>query len=207
MNRNAQDLLLLHVEKSIMRLNRILFVFLVLCFAGEHVVAQTEFGETQKSRIYVGGNFSLSLGNITLVEVSPLAGYNITRSLSAGIGTTYMFYSYRDQFQSYRTSFYGGRIFTRFVPLPDLLPAFFLHGEIESLSAERLLTNPITGVFELDRKFVPAYMAGIGIRQPAGKNSFFTLTLLYNFSDDGTFESTIYPSPIQLRVGYIFGLY
>jgi len=184
-----------------------IIALVLLSFWSEQAFSQTEFGETFKSRIYVGGNFSLGIGTITLIEVSPLAGYNITRTLSAGIGTTYMFYSYRDPFQSYRTSFYGGRIFSRFVPLPDALPAFFLHGEIESLSAERLETNPITGIFELKRRFVPAYMAGIGIRQPAGQNSFFTLTLLYNFADDGTFGSTIYPSPFQLRVGYIFGLY
>ena len=37
-----------------------------------------------RERLYFGGNFGLSFGNITSVIVSPLAGYHITPRLSAG---------------------------------------------------------------------------------------------------------------------------
>lgn len=172
--------------------------------------AQTEYGETLKSRIYVGGSFALGLGNVTSIDISPMAGYNFNRYLSAGAGITYMFYSYNDPFGAstdYRTSFYGARVFARAVPLPDLLRGLFLHAEYESINNERFAEAFPNGPFQLQRAWTPAVLIGPGFRSQMGANSFFTLSLYYNLLDDGTVERSIYSGPIIYRVGFIFGLY
>ena len=169
-------------------------------------IAQTEFGETFKSRLYVGGNFGLGFGTFTSIDVSPMVGYNINRHFSGGFGATYIFYSERTlNGKSERSSFYGGRIFGRIVPLPDILPNIFLHGEIESISRLIEVENSM-GAFEYKRTWTPAIPVGAGFRQMAGENSFFTVTVLWNLLDDGTQASSIYGGPLLYRVGFIFGL-
>jgi hypothetical protein len=40
----------------------------------------------QKDRLFVGGNFGLSFGNYTFINVSPQLGYRFNRFLAAGAG-------------------------------------------------------------------------------------------------------------------------
>jgi hypothetical protein len=169
--------------------------------------AQTEYGESFKSRLYVGGTFGLGLGTVTNIDLSPMAGYNFNHYLSGGFGVTYMFYSYNQPGQDVRTSFYGGRLFLRAVPLPEILPGLYLHAEIESINNERYFANPVTGFFTLRRAWTPGILVGPGYRQQAGTNSYFMIGLYYNVLDNGTAESSIYNGPIIYRIGFIFGLY
>lgn len=176
-----------------------------LLLAGS-IHAQTEYGETFKSRLYAGGNFGLGFGTFTSIDISPLVGYNINRYFSAGVGASYMFYSYRiNPNESERASFYGFRTFGRIVPLPDILPNIFLHGELESINNERWVEN-VFGAYEFRRTWTPAIPVGVGFRQMAGENSFFNVTILWNLLDDGTQASSIYGGPLIYRVGFIFGL-
>lgn len=182
---------------------RCIFALLLLMPLGTQ--AQTEYGETLVSRLYAGGNFGLGFGTLTSIDVSPMIGYNINRHFSGGVGATYMYYSYRNYTgQSERASFYGGRIFGRIVPLPDMLPNIFLHGEIESINNERWVENEF-GAFEFKRAWTPAVPVGAGFKQMAGENSFFSITILWNLLDDGTQASSIYGGPLLYRVGFIFG--
>lgn len=160
---------------------------------------QTESGDTPLSRVYVGGNFGLQLGNYTMIDISPMAGYNLTNWLSAGVGGTFMFINFRSQGQNYNTNFYGVRGFTRGL----IGQQFFLHAEYELLNGERLLQDQ-TGFLNLQRYWQPSAWVGGGYRSPAGNNSFFTFTLLYNLLDT---PDSYYGSPITARLGYIFGLY
>ncbi len=188
-----------------MKLIRLL-AFLILFSAPTMLHAQTEYGETFASRLYVGGNFGLGFGTFTSIDISPLAGYNFNRVFSAGIGGTYMYYQYRYGNDSERASFYGARIFARALPLPEILPNIFLHGEYESINNERWVEGPI-GNFEFKRTWTPAVPVGLGLRQPAGQNSYFTIMVLWNMLDDGTQASSIYGGPLIYRVGLIVGLY
>ena len=45
--------------------------------------AQTEYGETLKSKLYVGATFGLGFGTYTNIDVSPMIGYNINRHFSS----------------------------------------------------------------------------------------------------------------------------
>jgi len=190
-----------------MKLTFRLISFLLALSSFSSLSGQTEYGETLKSRLYLGGTFSLQFGTITNFDVSPMIGYNINRYFSAGVGATYMFYSYRDQFQSYKSHFYGGRVFGRIVPLPQFLPGFFLHTEYETINNERYAQETPNSPYVLTRVWTPAFLAGIGFRQKAGENSYFTINLLYNISDDGTYQGTIYQNVIIPRIGFIYGFY
>jgi hypothetical protein len=184
---------------------RILVPALLILCSFKASFAQTEFGETIKSRIYVGGNFGLGFGTFTNIDISPMAGYNLNKYLSAGLGASWMFYSYRFAGVSERASFYGGRAFGRLVPLPETFPSIFLHGEYETINNERWVENAL-GAFEFKRTWTPAIHLGGGFRQMAGENSFFTFTVLWNLLDDGTQASSIYGGPLNYRVGFIIGL-
>lgn len=182
----------------------------LLLFFATTANAQTEYGESFKSRLYVGADFNVSFGWISLLDISPLAGYNINRHLSAGVGLTYKFYSDRTYNPAFRTNFYGGRGFLRARPFPEGLPGIFIHGEFESVNNERLaLADPLDpySPLILRREWTPAAFLGVGFRQQAGENSYFTFSLLFNLLDDGNYSSTIYNSPLVPRIGFIYGLY
>jgi hypothetical protein len=180
----------------------------ILCLSFQpNINAQTNYGEDFKSRLYVGGTFGLGIGTVTNIDLSPMVGYNFNDYLSGGVGATYMFYSYNQPGQDVRTSFYGGRLFLRSVPLPETLPGLYLHAEIENINNLRYIANPITGLYNLRRAWTPAILIGPGFRQQAGANSYFTIGLYFNVLDNGTAESSIYNGPIIYRIGFIFGLY
>jgi len=173
-------------------------------FSVSSLKSQTEYGETFKSRIYVGSTFALNLGSYTSLDISPMAGYNFNRYLSAGVGFSYIFYSIRYPSFSQRASFYGTRVFGRAVPFPDALPGLFVHTEAESINNEQY--TQVSNAVVLKRVWTPAYFLGAGFRQKVGNNSYFTISLLFNLADDGI-KPTVYSNIIVYRIGFIVGLF
>jgi|GEM_PF-3446218 len=180
----------------------------IILLSAKRIEAQTEFGETTKSKIFIGSTFRLGISNFgSLIELSPYVGYNINSYFSAGIGPSYTFYSERYLGQSYRTHYYGARGFLRILPAPERLPGLFLAAELETISNQYFYNDPLTFDLMQGRRWTPAYLVGAGFRQKTGNNSYFTISLLFNLADDGSAESTIYGGPLVYRVGYMFGLY
>jgi hypothetical protein len=182
---------------------------LCLFISAFNVSAQTEYGESLKSRMFFGGDFRLTASTFaSLIDIGPIAGYNLNPYLSVAAGPSYLFYSERiAPGNSFRLNFYGGRILTRLRPFPERLPGLFLQAEAQMISSVMLQFNPNTMEDERIRVWNPYYMAGIGFRQPAGENSFFTVALLVNFREDATAYSVLNGSPLTYKVGYIFGLF
>lgn len=163
---------------------------------------QTFFGDTFKSRVYVGGNFGLNFGTITMLELSPMAGFNFTERLSAGVGLSYIYFSDNRFVPSLRFNMLGGRTFARFL----IADQFFLHAEYERMSYKDLVFEPGSTVGVMKRVWVPAIPVGIGYRSQVGANSFFTINLLYDvLSRDNV--NTLYPGGLLYRMGFIIGLY
>ena len=140
------------------------------------------------SKLFSGGNFGLSFGTITIIEISPLLGYQITDRVSVGLGVTYLHYS--DNVNQYKTNVYGGRVFARY----NLFPNLFLHAEAEELNGEWVYP---------DRWWELALPVGAGYRQPLGDFSSFTFMLLYNLNHTAY---SPYQSPVIVRVGFNIGL-
>lgn len=150
-----------------------------------------------KGSFFTGGNFGLQLGTVTMIDVSPQAGYYLLENISVGTGFTYQYISDRRYHPSLDINVYGGRFFTRaYLPFFNSL---FAHGEIEYLWYK-------TDVFNSARRMewieVPSYLAGPGFRQFIGGRSSINLMVLWNFYES---QYTMYSNPV-IRVGFDLGL-
>ena len=54
---------------------------------------ETDAPLSLEDRIYFSGNLSLNFGTFTMINVSPLAGYLITKDFSVGIVANYIYVS------------------------------------------------------------------------------------------------------------------
>lgn len=171
----------------------LLTTFFLLSFG---VFAQREIDEGNrpplKDRLYYGGNFGMSFGTITFVDVSPLVGAMVTNRLSGGVGATYQYFNDR-RFIGGNSSLYGGRVFGRY----NVFPNIFLHSEYESLNFD--LFNPLSERFE--RTWVPGFFLGAGYFTPFGSRGGANFTFLYNLLHDN--RRSPYNEPYVIRVGFV----
>ncbi len=147
-----------------------------------------------KDRIYFGGNLGLQFGTQTYIDISPLAGYKFTETVSAGAGITYIYYKYKDSYYTYSTSIYGGRIFGRYLFTNNL----FAHAEVELLNMELYDLN----INDYYRKNIISPFVGGGYIQRFSNNAGLYLLLLFNLNDSA--ESP-YTNPI-IRIGFNLGI-
>lgn len=176
------------------------FYFLLFCciVINTNVWAQKEIvedgGTSFWERVYFGGNFGLQFGDVTAIDLSPLAGYMFTNQFSAGLGVTYQYVKFNDRFSNndFSTDVYGGRVFGRY----NFTQQFFGHTEFENLNLE--VFDPLEG--DVDRQWVPGFFVGGGIFQPIGRSAGLSFTLLYNLLHDD--NESPYASPFVIRAGF-----
>jgi hypothetical protein len=142
----------------------------------------------QLDKVVVGGNFGAQFGDLTLIEISPTAGYKLTKNLLAGVGARYIYVKPRF---STSTNILGGAAFAQYL----LFEQFVAHAELEYLSFE----NPNIRDERIDF-FSP--LIGAGYRASIGRRSFANFLILFNLNDD---INSPYTNPI-IRVNFGFGL-
>jgi hypothetical protein len=163
-------------------------VFLFI-FLNNQVFGQNEDEVTWRDRLFFGGNLALVVGDITIIEITPLVGYRITSLWSAGIGLKYEYYKSSGRsfgsynVSSYSTSIYGGSLFTNYVFLKNFPTdgiSLMAQTEYEALSLEkRYFQDPnANGRFLLN-----TVLLGGGIRQRLGQRSSLNLLLLWNLTE------------------------
>jgi hypothetical protein len=140
--------------------------------------------------VFTGGNLGAQFGNVTFFDISPLVGYRFTDKIAAGIGATYQYYHYKDQYYELETNVYGGRVFGRYL-FTDYL---FGHAEYEYLNLEAF-------DFKRRRVDVESLLVGGGYIQKLGGNASIVAMILYNFTESAY---TPYSNPI-IRVGFNIG--
>jgi len=143
-----------------------------------------------RDRLFFGGGLGLQFGDITIIDVSPLVGVNITDALRGGIGFTYWYFEDSRPGIEFNTTILGGRSFAQH----DIYENIFAHLELELLNGEFALqseTRTITSIF-----------IGGGYRAMIGERSFFNALLLYNINDS---VYSPYQNPV-IRVGFGFGI-
>lgn len=159
--------------------------------------AQISIGEKARGmeRIYFGGGFGLNGGRdyygnrYFYFQVSPIVGYMMTPSLSAGTGLTYARISYPDL--GLHTSQYGGSPFVRYN-----INQFFGMLEYNFISVDPVPDDDSNKRETYDRLF-----AGIGMSQPIGKRASINVVALY----DLIYEPTgVFNSPWEFRVFFGF---
>ena len=152
-------------------------------------------------RLRLGGSFGLGFGTVTNVNLSPMAGLNVTDKLIAGVGATYMwFHSKRFNVNS---NYYGGRAFLMY----SVLPMVTLQAEYEGLNVQ-YYNN-------VDRRYVRTWIGspliGGAYTQPLGGR--FTrgvhMTLLYNLRYQNQLNPftgqniSPYSSPFVFRITFL----
>ena len=148
-------------------------------------------------RVFFGGNLGLQFGDVTNVQISPIAGYRVTNDFSTGLGIQYQYIKNKRINPAITSNNYGMSIFTRY----RIKEPFFLQAEYEYLNYEVTFLRS----FEKQRRSISSIFVGGGISQPIGKNAAFTLSVLYNLSYDETDITSPYSSPLRISGGINLG--
>jgi hypothetical protein len=141
-------------------------------------------------KVNFGGNFSLRFSEETLIEVSPLAIYNVNERLQVGPGITYIYYRAKYSNFNYSSSQYGGRLFGRYTVLDNI----FTQAELE------ILNLGVRNQDENGRFTVVNPLVGGGYSQALGERGSVFVTVLYNL--DYIESRSTYGSPFVFRVGF-----
>ena len=140
----------------------LILISLIFTDAKAQKEVDMDSGPSFFDRVYTGGGFGLSASsNVTVISVSPLAGYMITRKLSAGVGITYQYLN--DSFYKVDDHRYGGKVFV----MQMLVYQLFLYGEYNFINL-----NPQPQLENYPRQTFSRTMLGGGFSQPLGRASF-----------------------------------
>ena len=154
--------------------------------------AQEEEGEEkkkgfQKDRLFVGGNFGLTFGNYTLINVSPQIGYRFNRYFAAGTGLNFQYVSLKredyngDAYYKSSQGVTGLNIFGRVYPIQY----FMLQVQPEMnyiFGKEKYFQTSYQNEQEytLNAEIVPSLLLGGGLVLPSGGRGAFIASLFYD---------------------------
>ncbi|MBL7736479.1 MAG: hypothetical protein JNL51_13545 [Chitinophagaceae bacterium] len=83
-----------------MKLAARLLFFMVVLAGGAYAQDPEPVKGFDRNKLFFGGNFGLSFGNNTLVNISPQAGYRFNRHFAAGAGINALYSSFRTVYAS-----------------------------------------------------------------------------------------------------------
>jgi len=176
--------------------------FSFFCLANNDTIKTKKLSD----RIYYGGNISLMLGSVTLIEVAPIVGYYIRPQLSTGIGFIFQYYREK-QFtisKPFTSYIYGGRVFAKYSVIKDLqtyIPIKNQMGIVAYTEYETLNVDWTLNLLEhRPRYWIHNFYIGGGIEQYMGKKSRLTILILYNILET---TNSPYSNP-QVRIGFTF---
>ena|SRR2546423_385499 len=129
-----------------------------------------------KEKLFFGGNFGLSFGNYTLVNVSPQVGYRFNRFLAAGAGVNFIYSSFKYDYYGYKdqNGVAGLNIFGRVYPIEYIL--LQVQPEMNYTWAKRKYYDGTE--LKLDPKFVPSLLLGGGAAIPLGNRRSAMLVMI-----------------------------
>ncbi len=145
-----------------------------------------------KSKLSIGGNLGLQLGDYTVVNISPQVGYDFSKYLTAGVGVGYTYLKESHYNTKWTNSYLSFNLFGRFYPVD------FLVIGIQPEISRMWQTIKVNGVGYSENKFVPSFLVGGGLRyggviamiqydviqddySPYGDNLVYTVGYTFNF--------------------------
>ncbi len=136
------------------------------------------------SRLFFGGNFGLTFGNFTFINVSPVVGYRLTEKFSAGTQINFIYQSNKIEYAPniYDKSEYayvGLGVFGRYNPIKFLLlnvqPEMnYIWGKTKYVSVGN------TYEYKQEGKFVPSVLVGAGAAIPTGARGAMMVMIQYD---------------------------
>jgi len=151
----------------------------------------TSTGYDLSDKLMLGGNLSLSFGSMTMVEVSPLVGYNVKPWLTVGASLTYMYFSYKDSYYDYSSTNYGASLFTKIKIYKD----FYAQIEPELLNYRFLDSSN-----QLQRQWFFNAFAGVTYRSRLGERFAVDYSILWNLNQT---TSSPYQNP-YIKVAFVY---
>lgn len=150
--------------------------------------------ESILSRIDFGGSIGAQFGDVTFIELAPIASYRVTEKFHAGLGFTYQYYKVNyNGVPDYSSSAYGGSVFARYFIWRDL----FAHAEYAPLYITNFYDYSIPNP-EYRNVWAQDVLIGGGYRQWVGQKAFMSLMLLFNINES---IYSPYSNPI-IRIGF-----
>ena len=158
-----------------------------------------------KNKLFISGNFGLSFGDFTLVNISPQIGYRFNNVLAAGVGINGIYSSARSRYINGQTAsrenygVVGLNVFGRVYPIQyaflQLQPeANYTWGKLKEYDPD--------AVYKLEGKVVPSLLAGAGAAIPAGRGAFIVMAQ-YDVLQN---NRSPYGEKVFFSFGFNFGL-
>lgn len=158
----------------------VLVVMLALC-------ANLGFAQSaeppSEDKFFAGGNFGLTLGRYTVINLSPQIGYRFNRFVSGGAGFNLQYASLKqsdrfgNDYSKTSQGITGLNLFGRLYPVQNI----FLQVQPEANYIFGRITyyQPAEQVYKMDAEIVPGFLLGGGLAFPSGRGTFLT-TVLYD---------------------------
>jgi hypothetical protein len=193
------------MKKSLLFL---LLFFAAMCsWAQDDAEKEEEKKGFQKDRLFIGGNFGLTFGSYTFINISPQIGYRFNRYLAAGTGLNFQYVSLKEKYSNgdlYRKTSQGVtglNVFGRVYPINQFM--LQVQPEVNYVFGKEKFydTNP-EQTYNLDAKIVPSLLLGGGLVLPSGRGSFIA-SVFYDVLQN---ESSPYSNKPIVNFTYNIGL-
>lgn len=156
----------------------------------------------QKEKAFLGGNFGLTFGDYTLINISPQLGYRFTDFFAAGFGINGQYISIKERtwngnmYSKSSRGVVGLNVFGRVYPIPLIMlqaqpEVNYVFGKDKYYD-----TNPAQ-VYKSDASIAPSLLAGAGVVIPSGRGALI-LSVFYDVLQNQN-------SPYGKRPIYNFG--
>lgn len=168
-------------------MKKLLLLLLLLCTLGKFSFAQDENHSEKKkgfdkSKLFFGGNFGMTFGDYTLINVSPQIGYRFNENLAAGAGINFQYISIKERdyngnpVDRISQGVTGLNVFGRVYPFRQLM--LQAQPELNYIFGKIKYYNPPSKT-NIDAAIVPSLLLGGGIVFPAG-NGEFIISVFYD---------------------------
>lgn len=178
---------------------------IVLLVCSFSALAQYDDEEGKERRFFAGGNFGLSLGRFTMINLSPQIGYRFNQYLGAGLGMNLLYTSLRERDPFTRRDYRkvvqgitGLNTFVRFYPTRQFL--IQLQPEANYIFGKEIFYQPVKQSFKLDAEIIPSLLLGGGLATPTG-NGAMLFTVMYDVLQN---PASPYGNRPIVNVGYNF---
>ena len=157
------------------------------------------------SKIFFGGNFGLSFGDYTFINISPQVGYRFNKYLAAGTQINFISssYKYRDyngnELYKEQYGYAGLGIFGRVFPIP------FLYAQVQpeynySWGKIKYSGSSVPDQ-KLEGKMIPSVLVGGGAAIPTGARGALMISAMYDIVQN---SRSPYGTKVFIGVGYSF---
>ncbi|HYH15850.1 MAG TPA: hypothetical protein VD794_11545 [Flavisolibacter sp.] len=196
-------------------MKKILILASLLCSMSFIAAAQEEQEEGndekgfKKEKVFVGGNFGLTFGDYTLINISPQVGYRFSRMFAVGVGINGQYVGYKDRtfngdvYRKVSQGVTGLNLFGRVFPISNF--DLFLQAQPEAnyLFGKEIYYQPSKEEYKLDATIAPSFLLGGGIILGSGGRGGAMISIMYDVLQH---EDSPYANKPIYNFGFVVGL-